>query len=74
MLLGYEVFINTSLGSNHGLKTNDQKFINDLKIIFTKVGIKNQPVIFIIDQVDAIEEGSKIQRDAIYVNIKIIIE
>jgi hypothetical protein len=37
---------------------NEQKFKNDLKNIFLKVGIQNQPIVFIIDNV--IEEGNKI--------------
>jgi len=51
---------------NHELKINDQKFINDLKNILTKVGIKNQPIVFIIDKVDAIEEGKNIQHNNLH--------
>lgn len=50
---GYEIFINNSFYSNH----NEQKFKDKLKNIFLKVGIENEPVIFIIDKVEAIEEG-----------------
>lgn len=58
IFLGYEIFINTSLYSNQDIKINEQKFINDLKNIFLKVGIQNQPIVFIIDKVDSIEEGT----------------
>lgn len=37
---------------------NKQKFNDNLKNVFSKVGIENQPVVFIIDKVDIIEEGS----------------
>jgi len=37
---------------------NEQKFKHDLKNIFLKVGIKNQPTVFIVDKVDVIEEGN----------------
>lgn len=48
---------------NHELKIKDQKFTNDLKNILTKVGMKNQPIVFIIDKVDTIEEGRNIQHN-----------
>lgn len=54
--LGYEICMNTLFGSNCESKINKQKFINDIKNIFLKVGIKNRPVVFIVDKVDAIED------------------
>lgn len=53
---GYEICMNTLFGSNCESKINKQKFIIDIKNIFFKVGIKNRPVVFIIDKVDAIED------------------
>lgn len=58
IFLGYEILINNSFHSKHNFKMNEQKFKNDLKNIFLKVGIKNQPTVFIVDKVDVIEEGN----------------
>lgn len=55
--LGYEICINNLFHSNQYVKTNDQKFKDNLKNIFLKVGIENRPIVLIIDKVDFIEEG-----------------
>lgn len=36
---------------------NKKKFKDNLKNILSKVGIENQPIVFIIDKVDIAEEG-----------------
>lgn len=51
------MFVNNTSHSNQSLKVNEEKFKNNLREIFFKVGIKNEPIVFIIDKVDAIEEG-----------------
>lgn len=49
--------MNSSFHSDRDFKANEQKFMDDLKNIFSKVGIKNQPVVFIIDKVNVVDEG-----------------
>ncbi|VVC32081.1 Dynein heavy chain, domain-2,Dynein heavy chain domain,Dynein heavy chain, domain-1,Dynein heavy chain, P- [Cinara cedri] len=53
---GFEVRINSSFYTNHNVGMNKQNFEDNLKNVLSKVGVENQPVVFIIDKVDIIEE------------------
>lgn len=61
IFIGFEIFVNSSSHSNHNYEVNEQQFKKDLKNIFLIVGIQNQPIVFIIDKVDVIEEGNTIK-------------
>lgn len=57
--------MSSSFRRDRDSKADGQTFKDDLKSIFSEAGVENRPVVFIVDKVNAVDEGERTSRTVV---------